>query len=453
MDLFNDTRAAMRRYKSVLVRAETGSGKTLLSAYMIGKSVAKGSRCGFVVPRKQLLEQTATTFRNEGFSFGYIASGNKPNPFALVQLCSAPTLSNRLERTEPFDILFIDECEFGGASMDKIIQWAKSRGTWIIGLTATPWRGDGKGLGCWFDTMVSGLDLAELIKLKRLSEYRLFAPQKPDMDGVKTGANGDWNIAQTEERIDRKLVGNAIEHYKKHAMGKLALGFSISVKKAVEMSDMFNDCGIPAGCVHGGMIAPEINDKIMSFARRELLILSSCELLSFGFDLSQRANMDVTAEAMIDTQPTKSLRKQRQKNGRVLRKKDFPALIFDHAGNWHDHGLPDDAQEWTLDDREKKKRGETETRLPQRQCLQCAYCERPKPVCSNCGHVFPVMSREIEEVDGDLEEIEVAAKKKQARMDQGKARTMGDLIQVGKDRGYSNPAAWARNVMEGRKRG
>lgn len=447
--VMNDTRSAMRKYKRILIRAETGFGKTVLSMVMINAAVEKGSTCWFVMPRKQLLAQTAQTFIKDGVGFGFIASGRKPNPFASVQLCTSGTLSRRLDRMRAPTVIFIDETDFGGAEVDKIVQWGTEKGCWIIGLTATPWRSDGKGLGCWFDHMVDGPSLAELIEMKRLSEYKLYAPQKPDMSGVSTGSNGDWNTAQTEERITRKLTGNAIEHYKKHAFGKLAVSYSVSVKKSIEACEMFNEAGVPAGVVHSKMSDEEIDSVIMRFARRELLVLENCEMIVFGFDLSSRANCDVTIEAMIDKQPTKSLRKQRQKNGRVLRMKDFPALMFDHAGNSEVHGLPDADQEWTLSDREKQKRSSSEKTEPTRQCPDCYMCHRPSPECPGCGHVYPVMSREIEEVDGDLVEVTDRPAIMTPKQEIGKiARTEGltGLIQYGKDKGYK--PAWARKQAQ-----
>lgn len=451
-EVFNKAKSAMSRHKSVLIRAETGFGKTILSLFMMMQGVKKGSTSWFVVPRKQLMQQSSKTFIKEGLDIGYIAGGYTPNKTKKVQLCTAPTLSNRLDRLTPPNVIFIDECDYGGAQIDRIVKWGKEHGCWIIGLTATPWRSDGRGLGCWFDYMVDGPSLSELIEMKRLSDYRVFAPQRPDMSKVKKGANGDYNVKQTEQIMDRVLVGNAVRHYKQHAMGTLALGFGVSVKSAIDMAQMFNEHGVPAGCIHGSMDDDEIDDIIMRFARRELLVLTNCELAVFGFDLSQRADMDVTIETMIDCQPTQSLRKQRQKNGRVLRMKDDPANIFDHAGNIHRHGMPDDDHEWTLQDREKGKGGNSDPTMPVKQCSVCFFCSRPSEKCPNCGHVHEVQERTLEEIEGDLEEVkrQEVITRKQERRKQGQAQTLEDLIAIGKEKGYKNPVFWAKKVYGGR---
>lgn len=443
-----DSRQAMRKHKCILIRAETGFGKTILSMFMIKSAVSKGNTCFFIVPRKQLLQQSAMTFLKDGVNFGYIASGKKPNPFASVQLCTSGTLSRRLETTKPPTVIFIDEADYGGAEIDRIVEWAKRNGCWIILLTATPWRTDGVGLGKWATHMVDGPSLSELIRMKRLSEYKLFAPQKPDMDGVKIN-NGEWNIKQTEERVTKQLVGNAVDHYKKYADGKLAVGYAVSVKKAIEASEIFNSKGIPSAHINAKMDDAEIDKIIMRFARREIQVLYNCELLVFGFDLSSRAQMDVSVEAMIDTQPTQSLRKQRQKNGRVLRMKDFPAIIMDHSGNVHEHGLPDDDHEWTLDDRVKQKRNGGENTEPTRQCSNCYFVHRPTPSCPCCGFEYPIMGREIEEVDGEL--VEFTDARIPAKQEVGIiARNDGfsGLVQYAKDKGYKNPSAYARKQMQ-----
>jgi superfamily II DNA or RNA helicase len=156
---------------------------------------------------------------------------------------------------------------------------------------------------------------------------------------------------------------------------------------------------------------------------------------------------------MSDLAPTKSLPWQMQKNGRVLRMKDDPAYIFDHAGNVDRHGLPDDDREWTLEGKEKKKQGEKTE--PTRQCEVCYFCHRPAQICPHCGNIYPIKGRSIEEIEGELIEIARNAKKieaKEIRKDQGMAKTMTELVEQGKSRGMKNPHAWAKHVFNARAR-
>lgn len=453
-DLIDRVRGCMRNHKAVLMQAATGSGKTIKAAYMIQSAVAKGNRCLMVVPRNELLRQTAETFDKFCIEFGYFAAGYKPNPFAKVQLASGPTLARRLDKAPKATVVFIDETHYGAGMLETIIRHYLASGAWVVGLSATPWKMSGKGMGDWYDAMEQGPSIGQLIKDGRLSQYRLFAPSSPDLTGIKTTA-GDYAKGELSERMeqDRVLIGNAVGHYKKHAAGKLNVTFCTSLKHAEIVADAFNAQGIPAAMVSGDMDQDERSRRIKAFARRELHVLTSVDLLTFGFDLASAAQMDVTIEAMSDMRPTKSLSLQLQKWGRVLRRKDEPALIFDHAGNSdpdRGHGLPDDEREWTLEGRQKRSKDGAEPTQPVRQCPQCYMVHRPTPDCPGCGFVYPIQSRMIEEVDGELAEVTARREKKQARMAQGRAQTLEQLMAMGKSRGNAMHILRARQAKVGR---
>jgi len=152
---------------------------------------------------------------------------------------------------------------------------------------------------------------------------------------------------------------------------------------------------------------------------------------------------------MSDMRPTKSLSLQCQKWGRVLRRKNTPALIFDHAGNANEHGLPDAPREWSLQGREKRAAGDKERTLPVRQCPTCYMVHRPAPTCPACGFEYPVQSRMVDEVEGELTEIDAARIKKAARIEQGRAQTLDDLKRLAIATG-KNPR-WAEHVWRARQ--
>lgn len=452
-DLVQRVRNNLARYKWVLMQSATGSGKTVMGAKMIQMALAKGSRSIFLVPRRELLNQTAITFQNFNIPFGIISAGYTPNPFAKVQIATAGSLARRLDSVQAPHLIFPDECHFGKGEQDRIIKWAKSHGSYGIGLSATPEKTCGTGLGMWFNHMELGPEIRELIELGNLSDYRAFAPSTPDMSGVKT-VKGDYSQSAVSSMMeqDSVLIGNAVSHYKQHAMGKLNIGFCTSIKHSELSAQAYRDEGIPAAAIHGKMSDTERMQIIKAFARRELKVLTNNNLLTFGFDLAAAADMDVTVEALSIMRPTKSLPLHMQMIGRALRPKDEPALLFDHAGNFERHGLPDDEHPWTLDDREKKGRGDSEPTMPTRQCPKCYFVAKPSPVCPNCGHVHEITDREIKQIEGDLEEIKVVQRKKEARMEQGQARTYPELVALGVSKGYKNADAWAKNVLKGRRR-
>lgn len=444
------TKAAMQFHKSILLQSATGSGKTAMSVHMIRSAYQKGSRTWFMVPRRELITQTARTMERLELPYSYIAAGYALNPYARIQIVSVGTVVNRLDKIRPDQVpnlLIVDETHFGAGALDTIIQWAKANGTFLVGLSATPWRSSGEGLGKWYDTMIEGPSVAWLIENGFLSKFRAYAPSSPDLSKIKTTA-GDYakgELASFMEQ-DRVLIGDAVRHYREHAMGRLNVAYCTSRKHSEMTAAKFRDEGIPAQHIDGETPDDERRRLIRAFAKREIKVLTSVDLLTFGFDLAAQAGFDVTVEAMSDLRPTKSLALQMQKWGRVLRKKEYPAIILDHSNNISFFkGLPDADRVWSLQDRETQgKGGQGLGTIPNRQCKQCFYCHPPAPACPECGNVYPVEGREVEHLDGDLAEITSGPPARTEKEMKGQLQAM---IQIAKQRGYRDPEAWAAKKL------
>lgn len=410
----------------VLMQGATGSGKTVMAADIIHGSRNKGTRSMMIVPRRELLLQSAATMRAYDIPFSYCAAGYDTNPFARTFLATTQTLLNRIKKglAPKVDLVLPDETHYGGEGLGTVIEYYKSQGARGIGLTATPWLLSGEGLGCWYDDMVCGESIAWLIAAGRLSEYRMFAPSRPDLSKVKIIA-GDYSKGDLSSymRTNTKLIGDAVKHYRDHAMGKLNVAYCTSVEHSELVAARFNEAGIPAASIDGKKTDDERARIIKAFARREILVLCNCELLTFGFDLSAASGMDVTVEAMSDLRPTKSLALQMQKWGRVLRKKSSPALIFDHGGNVIEHGFPDDPRDWTLEG--TKKKSSSRGGVPVKNCNggwqnadlsgapmpPCYFSHRPAPRCPYCGAWYETDSRILQTIEGNLEEIQTTVRR------------------------------------------
>ena len=383
IDLYDDQkeclsrlRQAMTRKKSVLFQACTGFGKTAVSTYMMAQAASKGKRCIFTVPRRELLKQTSNTLDSYGINHSYIAGDLSHNPYAKTYIGMVDTMARRVERGLPdADMIIVDETHYGAGSLDAVIKYYKQRGAWVIGLSATPWKLSGKGLGCWYDDMVCGPSLSWLIDNKRLSGYRYFAGRtKPDLSKVKLSggdyAKGSLPIIWS---IKALLLGIASISTEKLAIGRLHVVRCASIKHSQMVCAQFNASGIPAAHVDGTTPDDEMRRIIQAYARRELLVLTFCDLFTFGFDLSQASGMDVCIESCSDLRPSKSLAAQMQYWGRALRKKPHPAIILDHVNNYLDHGRPKDERVWTLEDRNQGKKGHKEPTPPTRQCDNCFF--------------------------------------------------------------------------------
>ena len=162
-EMVSRTREKLRTNKAVLLQAPTGAGKTAIGANMVDSAVKKNNTCFFIVHRQELIEQTMEAFTKQEIPFGVVAAGYYPSPYQPVQICSIGTLKNRIDKLpiRPKVILW-DECHHVAAG-----GWAKVFHGYSeaqhIGLSATPERLDGQGLGEWFDAMVVGPSIRWLI--------------------------------------------------------------------------------------------------------------------------------------------------------------------------------------------------------------------------------------------------------------------------------------------------
>ena len=213
---------------------------------------------------------------------------------------------------------------------------------------------------------------------------------------------------------------------------------------------------------------------IRKYADGELMVLSNVSLFGEGFDLSAVAGKDVTIDCVMLMRPTQSLGLFLQQVGRVLRPAARKlAIILDHAGNIQRHGLPDDIREWTLKGKTKGEKEGNDGPPPPATCTGCfSQIRRPCPrLCPHCGSELsipkelPKVSREMlrEIKKGEREaaaaakakekeakalakiEAEAARKAKRAAqiLEERACKTLEDLIQLGKERGYKYPSGWA----------
>lgn len=429
---------------SILLQAPTGAGKTALCAHMLGTAAARGQQSWFVVHRRELIRQSSRTFRAVGIPHGIVASGFVGDALQPVQICSVQTLAQRHERMRRPRLIVWDECHHVAAA-----SWAKIHEAYPdaihIGLSATPQRLDGAGLGAWFHNMVTGPSVSWLIEGGFLARYRLFAPSKPDLGNVHTRM-GDFVRSESAAVMDRpSITGDAVAHYRKLADGKRAVVFCTSVEHSQHVVAQFRAAGVPAEHVDGETDPRERDASLRRFESGETLILSNVELFGEGVDIPG-------IECAILLRPTQSLALYLQQVGRALRPAPgkAEAIILDHAGNALRHGLPDDERTWSLDGAKKKSRKADPDDVPVKQCPKCFAVVRAQVQRCDCGHVWIPQGRMVDEQAGELQEIDPAVLRRQRMTEQGSARSLEELIKLGVARGYKNPRAWALHVFQAR---
>jgi DNA repair protein RadD len=446
-DMLSEASALLRRgVKTLLLQAPTGAGKTVLAGHMLKTASERGFHCWFVCHRRELVRQSSATFERFGIHHGIVAAGFDGNRFRPVQVCGLQTLSRRYQRLPAPGFVVWDEAHHIAAG-----SWAEIHRAFPnavhIGLSATPQRLDGTGLGGFFSEIVLGPSISQLIDDGFLSDYKLYQPSgSVDLGGVHNVA-GDYNKRELEDALNKSTItGDAIAHYQKHAPGKRALMFEVSVARSQAAVDRFKAAGIPAEHVDGET-DPAVRDAAMArFVAGQTLVLSNVDLFGEGVDVP-------SVEVLIDCAPTQSLSRVMQRWGRVLRISPGKthATILDHAGNSKRHGLPDDDREWSLEGRRKAKKSD-DGDIAIKSCPMCFHVMRSHvSECKHCGHVFLKKAREIDEVNGDLAEVDREAVRRQQMAEQSKAATLEDLINIGRLRGYKRPELWARHVYRARQ--
>lgn len=445
-------RVALRRSTAVLLFAPTGFGKTVLAAALIKMISEKGKRVIFCVHRIDLIRQTEKTFKRFGLFFSYIAAGYHYNPNANVFIASIATLARRLGKV-PADYVLVDEAHLSAAA-----GWAaaarhyRELGAKLIGLTGSPERLDGKPLGDVWDELVMGPSVKWLIENGFLQRYRAFAPKGIDLSTARISkSSGDYIESDLDELMAGKaILSNAVAHWRKYAKGLRTIAFTRSTAASENLAAEFRANGINAVALDGETPQPDRVRAFEGFADRKIDVIVNCALFCEGFDLSAQVGRDVTIECVLDHAPTQSLAKHLQKNGRGLRKDDGPPhVLLDLVGNLSRHGFPDDEREWSLEGRKKKAKAGGEEAM--RVCPECYAAYDPAPKCPECGFAHEVKPHVLAEVDGELEEVDVEAARRQRVQEQGRAKSLDELIKLATDRGYKSPAKWAAHIYTARQ--
>lgn len=277
-----------------------------------------------------------------------------------------------------------------------------------LGVTATPSRADGKGLGDHsdgvFGYMATGPDMRTLIELGALTDYEIVVPVSDfQIDEASVAKSGDFSSARMREASKKShITGDVVIEYMRYAAGKRAICFATDVATANEIADRFNAAGISAAAVSAKTSTEIRVDAIQRFRNGRYEVLVNVDLFGEGFDVP-------ACECVIMARPTASLGVFLQQFGRGLRTapgKEI-GLIIDHVSNYKRHGLPDKPHYWTLDRRDKRAKQEKDP--DDIELTPCPECSRPFEkcftVCPHCGfellQLTPVRSGP-EFIDGDL---------------------------------------------------
>lgn len=424
--------------KNVLIVLPTGGGKSVVISEIVLNKHRLGAMQCVIAHRTELVSQMSMHIARRGIPHRIIAPKSVVsaivkehrrefgqsfvNPTANCAVGSVDTIwARRAELTEwarQIDYWTIDEAHhcIGAETAPDVWnttpnKWGKVANMFVnahgLGVTATPSRADGQGLGRHhdglFDEMIEGPTMRWLIDNGYLSEYEIAVPESDyNISDDAVTATGDYSRQKMRAESKRsKIVGDVVSNYMRLASGKRAICFATDVETSGEIAQQFKDAGITAASISAKTPSDVRAHFIRQFREDKIKVLVNVDLFGEGFDAP-------AVEVVIMARPTASLGVYLQQFGRALRLMEGKthALIIDHVSNWKRHGFPDKNHVWSLDRRDKRgKRDLDPEDIPLTACRECSRpYERFHAKCPYCGHEpIPVAtSRSIEQVDGDL---------------------------------------------------
>jgi DNA repair protein RadD len=435
-------------HRRIMLVAPTGSGKTVIGADII-RTKARAMRPVMVVAhRREIITQTSRKLYAANVAHGIIQAGFPPRPLELVQVASIQTLWARAMYRQsmdlpPADLLVVDEAHHCPAETYAKIIKAYPEAI-LLGLTASPCRGDGRGLGGIFDTIVECPQVADLIEQGYLVRTRVYAPVNPDLKGVRT-VGGDYVESQLAERMDTdRLVGGIVEHWHKFGEGRRTVCFAVSVAHSVHIRDEFLKSGVRAEHIDGSTPKAERDVALKRLASGEINAISNCAVLTEGWDMPE-------CGCIILARPTKKMGLYRQMVGRGLRPTEnkVDVVVLDHSGAVFRHGFVEDHVEWLLEPDKRSASAAHTNRLTAShssrllECTQCYAVRVGGEPCFHCGFLPQRPPRAVDIVDGELGLVDQQVRRAKAKIYDSAERTRWHamLMHIAMERGYK--PGWA----------
>jgi DNA repair protein RadD len=377
--------SALNARRNTLGVAPTGAGKTIMLSAVTGESIKDtGAKVCILAHRDELTAQNRAKFErvvpNVGTSVvdAYEKSWDGQVTFAMV-----PTLarSSNLDGMPRLDLLIIDEAHHAAAaSYRRIIDRVRDANpdARVFGVTATPNRGDRKGLREVFDNVADQISLGELIASGHLAPPRTFVIDVGVQDELKSvrRTSSDFDMSEVANIMDRAPVTEeVIRHWKEKAGDRQTVIFCSTVEHAAHVRDAFQAAGISAALIHGEMPSETRKSVLADYAGGKIRVIVNVAVLTEGWD-------HPPTSCVVLLRPSSYKSTMIQMVGRGLRTVDpeeFPGIVktdcvvLDFGTSSLIHGTLE--QDVDLD-------GKTSSG------------EAPTKACPSCGADIPLASRE-----------------------------------------------------------
>lgn len=362
--------------KRIVCQMPTGAGKTVTAAKLILAALAKGNSAIFTAPAISLIDQTVTAFEAEGIGHIGVMQANHPRTdrTAPVQVASVQTLAKR--DIPEASLVIVDEVHIRSEVIDRLMD--ERPDVFFIGLSATPWAA---GMGLRWQSLVVPVTIAELIEAGYLSQFTAYAPDVPDLSGVKVRAGEYVESALEAVMGEAKLMGNVVHTWLHRGGARPTLCFAVNRAHAARLAAEFEREGVATAYVDAHTDMAErtfINER---FRAGEVKIICSVRTMTTGVDLP--------VSCIIDAAPTQSEMLHVQKIGRGLRVNpgSEDLVILDHAGNSLRLGLVTEIAHTTLCTKRPGEKAEAKAppeKLP-KPCTACGVLHIGM-TCPACGH-------------------------------------------------------------------
>jgi DNA repair protein RadD len=406
----DEIEAMIGQARHVLFVLPTGGGKTEIAKKVAENAVvARKERVLILTHRREILNQTSLNLSFSKLDHGLIQVGLNVDLEYAIQVASIQTFWHRcmLRNRIPLpaaDVIIVDE-----AHHIRATTWSKILDAYPdarrLGLTATPCRGDGRGLGNYFDELIEGPKIPELINGKWLVPTIYYAPTAPNLNGVKT-QSGDYQLKALSARMNRSdLVGDIVTNWFKFAEARKTIVFAVDVPHSISIKDEFVKAGVKAEHLDGRTPKPERDDILKRLRSGETQIVVNCQVLTEGFDAPE-------VSCIVLARPTKQLGLFRQMAGRGLRPSPGKTnlKLIDHSGAVFRHGLLEDPIEWTLDT-DKRAQNPTHAKRDMSvigrliECSQCGAMRSVDEKCPHCGFLPQRRPDAIVFAEGELARV------------------------------------------------
>lgn len=295
-----------------LVCLPTGTGKTVIFAQM-PKYFRMRKRMLVVAHRQELLDQARDQLRraNPKLRIDIEQAGRRAEPDANVVVASVQTIGRKgskrigLLPPEQFSIIVIDEAHHSVASTYKNViahfgLMQDDTPKLLLGVTATPKRGDNRGLDEVYQDITFSRNIRQMIEANYVCPivgYRVTSDV--DLGGVAVRM-GDFAAGQLSRRVNVFTRNDLVVRAHQELVNRRkTIVFCVDVDHAHDMADAFNSHDIPCRAVWGKMPTQDRADALASFREGDVRVLTNCNVLSEGYD-------EPTVESIIMARPTKS---------------------------------------------------------------------------------------------------------------------------------------------------